>query len=136
MAHSDEGSLNAASASSRQDAGQRADLSGRAAEVRVAAEYERRGFRLAECRWRGTGGEIDLIFSKDGLLIFVEVKKARSIDAAICSLRPAQMSRIHAAASEYLNHAPNGQLSDVRFDLAAMDSTGHIHIIENAFGHF
>ena len=135
-ARADDGSLSATPTRARRDTGQRADLAGRAAEERAADEYDRRGYCLTECRWRGTGGEIDLIFSKDDLLVFVEVKKARSIDAAISSLRPAQMRRIHAAASEYLSHAPNGQLSEVRFDLAAMDNTGHIRIIENAFGHF
>ena len=117
-------------------AGQRADLSGRAAEEQVARAYSGRGAELLETRWRGKGGEIDLIFGQGEVLVFTEVKKARSIDAAICSLRPAQMRRIHAAASEYLAHAPNGQLSDVRFDLAVMDAIGRVEIIENAFGHF
>ena len=120
----------------RKDAGKRADLSGRAAEMRVAAEYDRLGYELLEMRWRGEGGEIDLIFGQGAQVIFTEVKKARSIDAAVASLRPAQMQRIHRAAAEYLAHAPNGQLSDVRFDLAAMDGDGRIQIIENAFSHF
>ncbi|WP_299848240.1 YraN family protein [uncultured Roseovarius sp.] len=120
----------------RRDAGQRAELSGRAAEDRVAVEYARLGYALIETRWRGAGGEVDLIFGQGELLVFTEVKKARSIDAAICSLRPAQMRRIHAAASEYLARTPNGQLSDVRFDLAAMDGTGRVQIFENAFSHF
>ncbi|MFD1160535.1 YraN family protein [Roseovarius aestuarii] len=125
-----------AAARARRDAGQRADLSGRSAEARVAAEYERMGYDLIETRWRGTGGEVDFIFAQGDLLVFTEVKKARSIDAAIRSLRTGQMQRIHRAASEYLAHAPNGQLSEVRFDLAAMDGSGHIQLIENAFGHF
>ena len=123
-------------AKARRHAGQRADLSGRAAEERVTSAYLDKGARLLETRWRGEGGEIDLIFGMGDLLIFVEVKKARSIDAAIRSLRPAQMRRIHAAASEYLAEAPNGQLSEVRFDLAVMDGAGRVEIIENAFGHF
>ena len=131
MTHTD-----AAPSQARQDRGRRADLSGRAAENRVVEAYTSLGYVLLENRWRGRGGEVDLIFSFDGCLIFVEVKKARSIDAAICSLRPAQMTRIHAAASEYLAKAPDGQLSDVRFDLAAMDAGGQVQIIENAFGHF
>ena len=121
---------------SRRDAGQRADLAGRSAEMRVAAEYETRGYVLLDTRWRGQGGEIDLIFGHDSTLVFTEVKKARSFDAAIASLRPAQMQRIQAAAAEYLARAPDGQLSDVRFDLAAMDGAGRVRIIENAFGHF
>lgn len=123
-------------ARARRDAGRRADLSGRSAEAGVTAEYQRRGYEVADTRWRGKGGEIDLIFRRGDLLVFAEVKKARTIDAALHSLRPAQMRRIQTAASEYLAFAPNGQLSDTRFDLAVMDGTGHIEIIENAFGHF
>ena len=123
-------------ADARCHAGRRADLSGRMAEAQVARDYERRGCRLLENRWRGKGGEIDLIFGQGELIVFVEVKKARSTDAAINSLRPAQMRRIHAAATEYLASAPRGQLSDVRFDLATLDATGRVEIIENAFGHF
>ncbi len=128
--------VQAASDRAKQDRGKRADLSGRAAETRILQSYTSQGYRLLENRWRGQGGEIDLIFAQGACLIFVEVKKARNIDAAIRSLRPAQMTRIHAAASEYLEHAPNGQLSEVRFDLAAMDAGGGVQIIENAFGHF
>lgn len=120
----------------KRDRGKRSDLSGRAAEARVLEAYQSQGYVLRESRWRGQGGEIDLIFNHAACLVFVEVKKARSIDAAINSLRPAQMRRIHAAAAEYLAHAPNGQLSDVRFDLAVMDGGGRVEIIENAFGHF
>lgn len=120
----------------RRLSGQLADLSGRVAEELVARTYLDNGAVLLETRWRGEGGEIDLIFGRGDLLIFAEVKKARSVDAAIRSLRPAQMRRIHAAAAEYLAQAPNGQLSDVRFDLAAMDGAGRVEIIENAFGHF
>ena len=120
----------------RQEAGKRADLSGRAAEERVSATYERLGFDLIESRWRGQGGEIDLIFNQGDLLVFTEVKKARDVDAAIRSLRPAQMRRIHLAASEYLGQTQNGQLSDVRFDLAMMDGAGQVQIMESAFSHF
>lgn len=134
--HADFHEVQAQPVGARRLAGQRADLSGRAAEERVTRAYLDNGARLLETRWRGEGGEIDLIFGMGDLLIFVEVKKARSIDAAIRSLRPAQMHRIHAAAAEYLAHTPQGQLSDLRFDLAAMDGAGRVEIIENAFGHF
>ena len=120
----------------RRDAGRRADLSGRAAETGVADLYQRLGYDLLETRWRGQSGEIDLIFGQGDLLIFTEVKSAQRFDNAIASLRPAQIRRIHSAASEYLAHAPNGQLSDVRFDLAVVNGAGQIEIMENAFGHF
>ena len=94
-----------------------------------------RGFDLLESRWRGQSGEIDLIFSDAGVLVFVEVKKARNFDAAAQQLRPAQAQRIHLAACEYLANAPDGQLSDMRFDLALVNAGGDIDIREGAFSH-
>lgn len=120
----------------RRDRGRRAHLSGLSAEGAVVRHMTRRGLRLVAERWRGRGGEIDQIYRDGGILVFVEVKKARSFDAALRSLREAQVLRIHAAASEYLEHAPAGQLSDVRFDLALVDGAGAVRILENAFGHF
>ncbi len=124
---------------SRGDAGLRAYLSGKSAEAGVVKAYAERNADLLEQRWRSEGsegGEIDLILREGDTIVFVEVKKARSFDQAIARLRPTQMMRIHAAASEYLAFTPEGQLSNVRFDLAAVDGTGQVQIIENAFGHF
>ena len=134
--HMDFSQLQAQAVIARGDAGLRAYLSGDSAESGVIRAYEERNADLLEQRWRGQGGEIDLILQEGDTLVFVEVKKARSFDQAIARLRPAQMIRIHAAASEYLAFTPEGQLSNVRFDLAAVDGTGQVRIIENAFGHF
>jgi len=92
--------------------------------------------RLLESRWRGKSGEIDLILADGEEIVFAEVKQARTHDAAIASLRPAQMRRIHAAGSEYLAHCPKGQLTDVRFDLAVVDGAGQCNIMEGMFSHF
>lgn len=116
--------------------GKRAYLSGVSAEEAVARAYDRRGADLLETRWRGQAGEIDLIFLEDGVYVFCEVKKARSFDAAAERLRPDQMQRIHVAASEYLGNTPEGQLSDVRFDLAVVDARGQVETREGAFSHF
>lgn len=116
--------------------GQRAYHSGRSAELSVARHLEGSGLVLLAERWRGKGGEVDLILREGDIYVFVEVKKARSFDAALHSLREVQMVRIHAAVSEYLAQTPLGQLSEVRFDLALMDETGQIRIIRDAFGHF
>jgi putative endonuclease len=134
--HMDFSQLRAQAVVARGDAGLRAYLSGESAEAGVVRAYQERNAVVLEQRWRGEGGEIDLIVREGDTFVFIEVKKARSFDQAISRLRPAQMLRIHAAASEYLAFAPEGQLSNVRFDLAAVDGAGQIRIIENAFGHF
>ncbi|MHA7850725.1 YraN family protein [Roseovarius sp.] len=120
----------------RRDRGLRSWLAGAAAEKIVALAYDKRGIDLLETRWRGRGGEIDLILRDGPEIVFCEVKAARSTQEAILRLRPAQMRRIHAAASEYLGRVPEGQLAQVRFDLAVVDGTGRADILENAFGHF
>jgi Holliday junction resolvase-like predicted endonuclease len=46
--------------------------------------------------------EIDLIFADGDGLIFTEVKKSRSHDAALRNLSHRQQNRIYQAATEYL----------------------------------
>ncbi|MDA3857338.1 MAG: YraN family protein [Roseovarius sp.] len=128
--------VGASVAKQRQDKGQRAYLSGQAAEQSVIRAYAARGLSVLQSRWRGQGGEIDLILRDAEEYVFCEVKKAATLDLAIARLRPAQARRIVEAASEYLGQTPEGQLASVRFDLAAVDGSGAVEIIENAFGHF
>ncbi len=136
MKHTDFNEASAQLVPARQRAGRRAYLSGHAAEARAIDLYAARGATLLESQWRGKSGEIDLIFEKDGEIIFAEVKSARSHDAAMARLGRAQMQRIHRAGSEYLAHTPKGQLSDVRFDLVVVDGQGCGDILEGAFSHF
>lgn len=109
-------------------------LAGLSAEDQVARDYCARGHQIAATRWRGSRGEIDLIARDGEGLIFIEVKKARDFARAAERLPPAQMRRIYGAASEFLAGEPNGQNSDVRFDVALVDQSGQLKIIENAFG--
>ena len=114
--------------------GQMAHHGGAAAEHRIAQDYERRGFTVARRRWRGTGGEIDLITRDATGLVFVEVKQSRSFACAAERLSQRQMRRLCAAAEEFLAGEPLGALTNVRFDVALVDSRGFYEIIENAFG--
>ncbi|MDD9719176.1 YraN family protein [Sulfitobacter sp. PR48] len=121
--------------SARTHRGAMAFEAGVAAENRIAQDYERRGFALARRRWRGKGGEIDLILRDGDGLIFVEVKQARDFDRAAQSLSARQMQRIFLAAEEFLGSEPAGTLTETRFDVALVDAQGQTRIIENAFGH-
>lgn len=120
----------------RRQAGLQAYLSGAMAEDGVMLDYLARGCTLLEKRWRGQGGEIDLIFRDGPLYVICEVKKARDFDRAIERLRPAQMARIYTAAQEYLGQVPEGQLAEMRFDLALVNAHGEIRVLENPAGHF
>lgn len=108
--------------------------SGVSAENRIAQDYERRGFSIARRRWRGPGGEIDLITRDGDDLVFVEVKQSRSFAQAAERLSRRQMARIYASAEHFLADEPNGQLTNVRFDVALVNASGDFQIIENAFG--
>lgn len=106
---------------------------GLAAEEIVAGSYRRRGLPVIGRRWRGRGGEIDLIARDGEGVIFIEVKKARSFDAAMQRLGARQIGRLCDAAAEFLAGEPRGQNTDVRFDLALVDGRGAVQVIENAF---
>ncbi|WP_417260101.1 YraN family protein [Celeribacter sp.] len=112
--------------------GQRAYLSGLNAEGRVTDHYLALGYERLEERWRGAAGEIDLIFWKDEVFVFVEVKASKRFAGAAEHLRPAQMKRIMRSAEDYIGRQPKGLLSDMRIDVALVDETGAIEVIENA----
>ncbi len=107
---------------------------GRCAEEIVAQHYLRGGYDLLEQRWRGAGGEIDLIFRKGDAMVFVEVKKSSSMAAAAARVSRRQMDRIYASAGGYLAQCPAGLDTEARFDVALVDAAGSAEIIENAFG--
>ncbi|MFW8594349.1 YraN family protein [Cribrihabitans neustonicus] len=121
-------------AAPRSRRGRRAHLAGAAAEEIVARHYERRGYQVAKRRWRGPGGEIDLILRGPEGLVFAEVKHSTT-GAAALRISPQQAARIYASAGQYLENEPNGQLTPLRFDVALVDGQGRVEIIENAFGH-
>ena len=106
---------------------------GIAAEDIVANDYARRRYYVAARRWRGKSCEIDLIARDGATVVFIEVKKSRSFARAADRLGRRQMDRICASATEFLANEPNGQLTDVRFDLAIVNDIGDMKVIENAF---
>ena len=121
-------------AQARHRRGQRAYRAGVAAEDSVARDYERRGLVEIRRRYRGRQGEIDLVLRDGAVLVFVEVKKARSFAEAAERVTARQMARIYGAAEEYLADAPLGSLTEARFDVALVDAGGSVRILENAFG--
>ncbi len=112
--------------------GIRSHMSGLSAEDRVAALYQRAGCTVAAQRWRGAGGEIDLVLRDGNVTVFVEVKAARSLATAAERIGPRQARRVMCAAEEYMAQAP-GVLAEMRFDVALVDGSGRIEIVANAF---
>ena len=108
---------------------------GLAAEDQVARLYTRRGCTVCARRWRGGGGEIDLVLRDGDAFIFVEVKKARDAARALERVSARQLERIHLAAEEYLGDFPDALSTPARIDVAAVDDAGRIEIVENAYIH-
>ncbi|EPX81544.1 Endonuclease [Litoreibacter arenae DSM 19593] len=98
----------------------------------MARDYLRRGYKFAAHRFRGKGGEIDLVMRDARQVVFVEVKQSRSHARAAERLLPRQMARLFDTACEFIATEPEGQDTEMRFDVALVDGTGRVEIIENA----
>lgn len=105
---------------------------GLSAERIVARRYLRRGAEFLQHRWRGRGGEIDLIFRENGEFVFVEVKSSKSHERAAQRLGRRQVQRIMRAASEYAAQATGVADNYMRFDVATVNNSGDVRVLENA----
>lgn len=108
---------------------------GLGAEAQVAEHFLRGGLGIRERRWRGPGGEIDLILDDGDRLVFVEVKKGRDHASALARVSGRQLSRIRKSAEAYAARLPTGSLTEIRIDIALVDATGRIEVLENATMH-
>lgn len=108
-------------------------LGGLCAEDAIARHYHDRGGDIAARRWRGARGEIDIVARQGDLMIFVEVKRAKTHARAAERVRPAQVARLQATAEEYCARTPGGAGAAMRFDVALVDGAGRIDVLENAF---
>lgn len=117
----------------RQNRGRTAYHAGLAAEDIVEMRYARGGQPVLAKRWRGSCGEIDLVAQDGDGVIFIEVKKSKSHGRAASHLTARQLQRIYGAGSEFLATQPNGQLTEVRIDLALVDDAGRVDVIENVY---
>lgn len=107
-------------------------LAGHAAENAVERLYLDKGCRLCARRWRGGGGELDLILEGDSGLVFVEVKKARTHDQAAARISKAQIQRIFTAATVFVAQKGIDPFVNMEFDVALVNEIGEIQVLENA----
>lgn len=76
------------------------------AEWLAAAYLRLKGYRIRATRFAAAGGEIDLVASRFGALVFVEVKARAEIGAARIAITPDKLRRIERAARAYLATLP------------------------------
>ena len=113
-------------------AGHRRYATGLAAEAQVLRHYLKQGVEVVAQRWRGRGGEIDLIGRDEAGFVFVEVKAGRDLATAAGRLTRRQMQRLVGAAEEFMSTVSGGLGNELRFDVALVDRQGRFDIIENA----
>ncbi len=92
-----------------------------------------RGFRIVRRRYttgKHTGrAEIDIIARRGNLIVFVEVKYRKTIDAAWGAITPLQQRRLRLAAETFL--IDKKWRGDARFDVIIINGL-HINWIKNA----
>jgi len=80
------------------------------------------GYRLRHRNWRGGGGEIDLVFSRKDVIVFVEVKSRSSRDfgGALAAVDARKQRILTRAAAAYLSrHELWG--ASARFDVLGIE---------------
>ena len=111
---------------------------GRLGEALVADAYRQQGYVLLAQNWRDADGELDLIVSRDGTVVFCEVKTRRgsAFGSPAEAVTREKRERIRALAAKWLA-ANRGTAKELRFDVAAVTARDgaetEIEIIEGAF---
>ena len=108
-------------------------------EDAAAAWYERRGFRILARNWRCRIGELDVVASRDDLLVICEVKtrSSASFGPGWEAVTARKRAKLRCLAEAFLAAQPRWRLARVRFDVASV-STGSrgrsdVEVFEDAF---
>jgi putative endonuclease len=79
-----------------------------------------KGYRILGFRLAGRQGEIDLLAIRRGVLAVIEVKRRRTLEAALEAVRPAQRERLRRAAAQIASRRPALRNAAIRLDLFAL----------------
>lgn len=109
-----------AKAAWRQAAGGAAFRAGHAAEWVAALWLMLHGYRILGFRLKNRAGEIDLLACRGRVLAVVEVKRRKTMAAAMLALKPAQHDRLVAAGQAVRRNRPALQRLDLRIDMVAL----------------
>lgn len=96
---------------------------------RIAADYLRdQGWTIVTRRWRGGGGELDLVAVEGEILVFVEVKASMAPGfAPEENMGTVKQRRLAGAMAAYLDSVGESEDRPCRLDLIAFDSEGMRH---------
>ena len=104
----------------RRARGAAARISGRRGEVVAALWLMAKGYRILGFRLDARQGEIDLLALRRGVLAVVEVKRRRTLEAALEAVRPSQRERLRRAAAQIASRRPALRDAAIRLDLFAL----------------
>jgi putative endonuclease len=94
----------------------------------IAAVYLRlKGYKILERNYRVPQGEIDLVCRKGDTIVFVEVKRRKTLSrgSPLEAVTTQKISRLSAAGAVYLSRH-NGETLNVRFDVVALSPSKNI----------
>jgi putative endonuclease len=113
--------------------GLRAQAQGVGAETLACAALRAEGWSILARRARTPAGEVDVVAERDGILVFVEVKRRPTLAEAAVSLSARQRARLLASAEILLAQNPAWGRAGVRFDVLVVDNAGQVRRIIDAF---
>ena len=103
----------------------------------VAEWYRKRGYEIVERNWRCRQGEIDIVASRDSVIVICEVKTRATADfgSPALAVDVNKQQRLRRLAAHWLSENPTTRAS-VRFDVAAVVGPKEdvsLEVIESAF---
>jgi putative endonuclease len=112
---------------------------GVAGEDAVAEWYARAGYTVVDRNWRCREGELDLVVTRGGAIVFCEVKTRRgaAYGAPFEAVTFTKQRRLRTLALQWLAAHPEHRAPRLRFDVAsvvaARGTAPVIDVIEAAF---
>jgi putative endonuclease len=104
----------------RQALGGRSHREGHGAEWIAALWLMLKGYQILAFRLKGRGGEIDILARRGRTLAVVEVKRRRTIEAALLALGPEQHGRLVSAGAAVARSRPSLRGLILRIDMVAL----------------
>lgn len=103
-------------------------------ERRAAEWYVSHGYDILDRNWRdGRSGELDLVVSRDGCVVFCEVKARASAEYGLPAeaVTAVKQARLHRLGAAWLK-AHGTRATSIRFDVVAVLGT-EVLVYESAF---
>ena len=92
-----------------------------------------KGYNILKMNFRCKGAEVDIIARDKNTLVFVEVKKRRTLDEAAYAITLKQMQRLIKGAAVFVGNKPQYSGYDIRFDAVLVNLPFSIRHLQNAW---